>query len=55
MDDGVRYRIEKVDKVGKPIEPDNVAKKFVKACGVVVRDHIPITTREWRQTKMETV
>jgi hypothetical protein len=38
----VRYRIEVVGLDGELIAPDDVAKKFVKQCGVLVRDYIPI-------------
>ena len=47
----MRYRIEEVGTDGEPIAPDDVAKKFVKACGTVVRDNIPITVREWNKPK----
>jgi len=51
LDDNVRYAIEEVDIDGEPIAPDDVAKKFVKACGTVVRDNIPITVREWNKPR----
>jgi hypothetical protein len=34
---------------GEPIAPDDVAKKFVKQCGVLVRDYILITIQEWNR------
>jgi hypothetical protein len=34
---------------GEPQAPDDVAKKFVKQCGVLVRDYIPITVQEWNR------
>jgi hypothetical protein len=43
----VRYRIEVVGVDGEPQAPDDVAKKFVKQCGVLVRDYIWITILEW--------
>ena len=55
MDDSERYRIERVTIAGEPIAPPEVRGKFVKACGVVVRDHIPITVREWLKPKAEGV
>ena len=55
MDDHERYRIEEVAKDGEPIAPKDVAKKFVKQCGVVVRDYIPITIREWHKPRTEGV
>ena len=51
----MRYRIERVSPGGEPVSPPDVRKKFVKACGVVVRDHIPITFREWLKPKAEGV
>jgi hypothetical protein len=45
----VRYRIEVVGVDGEPQAPDDVAKKFVKQCGVLVRDYIPITVHEWNR------
>jgi hypothetical protein len=45
----VRYRIEVVGVEGEPQALDDVAKKFVKQCGVLVRDYIPITVQEWNR------
>jgi hypothetical protein len=47
LDDTVRYRIEVVGVDGEPKAPDDIAKKFVKQCRVLVRDYIPITIQEW--------
>jgi len=44
-----RYRIEKIAADGAPELPDDVAQKFVKQCGVLVKDHIPITVQEWHK------
>jgi hypothetical protein len=51
----VRYRIEEVGPDGEPLAPDDVKKKFVKACGTLVRDNIQITIREWMQPKDPTI
>ena len=51
MGDQERYRIEKVAEDGTPIAPPDVAKKIVKQCGVIVRDYIPITVREWNKPR----
>ena len=51
MDDSVRFRIQSVCPISGEPAPNDVKKKFVKACGVVVRDHIPITVREWLKPK----
>jgi hypothetical protein len=45
----VRYRIKVVGVDGEPQAPDDVAKKIVKQCGVLVRDYIPITVQEWNR------
>ena len=34
---------------GAPELPEDVFHKYVKQCGVLVRDHIPITVREWNK------
>jgi hypothetical protein len=34
---------------GEPQAPNDVAKKFVKQCGVLARDHIPIIVQEWNR------
>jgi hypothetical protein len=49
LDNTVRYRIEVVSVDGEPQAPDDVAKKIVKQCGVLVRDYIPITVQEWNR------
>ena len=47
MGDHERYRIEVIDKDGQPIAPEDVKVKFIKQCGVIVRDYVPINVREW--------
>lgn len=51
MDDGVRHDITHIEKDGKPIAPEKGAKAFIAQCGVLVRDHVPITVREWHKPK----
>ena len=51
MGDHERYRIVKVAEDGTPIAPPDVAKKIVKQCGVIVRDYISITVREWHKPR----
>ena len=36
---------------GEPIAPTDVKQKFVKQCGVIVRDFVPITIQEWNKPK----
>ena len=45
------YTITEISPTGEPLEPIKVAKKFVKQCGVMVRDRVPITVREWNKPK----
>ena len=49
MKEHERYRIEKIAADGAPELPEDVLQKYVKQCGVLVRDHIPITVREWNK------
>ena len=51
LEDNIRYRIEEVAADGEPIAPIDVRQKFVKQCGVVVRDYVPITIREWNKPR----
>ena len=41
--------------MGEPLEPKKCANAFVKQCGVIVRDRIPITIREWHKPKADGV
>ena len=46
------YIITEVDpNTGEPLLPKNNAKKFINHCGVLVRDRVPISVREWKQKK----
>ena len=47
----MKGRIEEIDKDGQPIAPQEAKSKFVQQCGVVVRDYVPITFREWKPIK----
>ena len=51
MGDQERYRIERVAEDGTPTAPPDAVRKMVKQCGVLVRDYIPITVREWHRPK----
>ena len=44
----MRYRIEEVGLDGSPA-PDNVYRIFVKSCGVIGRDTVPISVQEWNR------
>ena len=44
--------ITEVDpNTGEPLLPTKNAKKFVNHYGVLVRDRLPISTREWKMKK----
>jgi hypothetical protein len=47
----VHLIIQVVSASGKPTHPKVNATKFVNECGVLVRDHIPISTQEWHEPK----
>jgi hypothetical protein len=47
----VHLVIEAVSASGEPTHPKVNATKFVNECGVLVRDHIPISTQEWHEPK----
>ena len=51
MADSVKYDIVEIDQSGKPTAPDKATKLFISQCGVLVRDCIPITVREWHKLK----
>ena len=51
MKDNERYRIEEIAQDGQPIAPQEAKSKFIQQCGVVVRDYVPITFREWKPIK----
>ena len=44
------YIITEVDpNTGEPLLPKNNAKKFINHYGVLVRDRVPISVREWKR------
>ena len=46
------YIITEVDSnTGKPLQPKNNAKKFINHCGVLVRERVLISVREWKKRK----
>ena len=46
---GVKYNIEACGPTGKPLEPKKIADKFVRQCGVLMKDQFPIKLQEWRE------
>ena len=45
------FTITAISPKGQPVAPKAVATTFKNQCGVLVRDRIPITIREWNKTK----
>jgi hypothetical protein len=45
------YTFEVILPTGKPKLPKKVANIFKKQCGVLVRDHVPISIQEWNKHK----
>jgi len=50
LKDHQRFIIEKISAEGAPAHPE-VRKKLIQQCGVLVRDYVPITFREWKPIK----
>ena len=48
MKEGVKYNIEAIRPNGEPLEPKKHADKFIRQCGVLVKDQLPIKLQEWR-------
>jgi hypothetical protein len=55
LSDGVRFDIVEVTHDGTLTAPLKAARLFVSQCGVVVRDCILITVRDWHKPKAEEV
>jgi hypothetical protein len=55
LGDHEKYPIFELDEDGTPLAPEENVKKFIRQCGVIVRDTIPITIREWNKPKQEEV
>ena len=49
LKEGVKYNIEATKPNGEPLEPKKIADKFVRQCGVLVKDQLPISLQEWRE------
>jgi hypothetical protein len=53
LGDDIKFNIDEVAEDGEPIAPEQNARKFINQCGVIVRDNIPITIREWNKPKVD--
>jgi hypothetical protein len=51
LGDDVKLNLDELKADGEPIDPRNNANKFIRQCGVTVRDNVPITVREWHKPK----
>ena len=51
LKEGVKYNIEAVRPNGEPLAPKKIADKFVRQCGVLVKDQLPISIQEWKEPK----
>ena len=51
LKEGVKYNIEAIRPSGKPLAPKKIADKFVRQCGVLVKDQLPISIQEWKEPK----
>ena len=49
LKEGVKYNIDSIKASGEPLTPKNIANKFVRRCGVLVKDQLPIKLQEWRE------
>ena len=49
LKEGVKYNIDAIKTNGEPIEPKNIANKFIHQCRVLVKDQIPISIQEWKK------
>ena len=51
LKDGVKYNIDSVKPSGEPRSPKNIANKWTRQCGVLVKHKLPIPIQEWKEPK----
>ncbi|KAI4980524.1 hypothetical protein ZWY2020_021009 [Hordeum vulgare] len=51
LDARTHYTFEVIFPTAEPKLPKNAADTFKKQCGVLIRDHVPISVREWNKRK----
>ena len=49
LKEGVKYNLDSIEASGEPLTPKNIANKFIRQCGVLVKDQLPIKLQEWRE------
>ena len=49
LKEGVKYNIEAIKPNGEPLAPKKIADKFIRQCGVLVKDQLLISLQEWRE------
>ena len=49
LKEGIKYNIDAIKDNGKPVEPKKNAGKFIRQCGVLVKDQLPISIQEWKR------
>ena len=49
LKEGIKYDIEAIKPNGEPLAPKKIADKFIRQCGVLVKDQLPISLQEWRE------
>ena len=52
MKEGVKYNIDSIKASGEPLTPKNIANKFVRQCGVLVKDQLPISIKNGKSQKL---
>ena len=53
MKEGIKYNIDAIKPNGEPREPKKNVNKFIRQCGVIVKDQIPISIQEWKKAAKE--
>ena len=51
LKDGVKYNIDSVKPSGEPRSPKNIANKWTRQCGFLVKDILPTSIQEWKEPK----
>ena len=51
LKEGVKYNIDAIRTDGEPLVPKNITNKFVRQCGVLVKDILPLSIQEWKEPK----